>query len=316
MKIKKAITALLIVLILLSVLYIFFVPQTERKTIKAPLPALRATQQFSDPLKLAKWFAPFINASVSSNSIDTLKKIITSGGDSVIIENQSMHSSLIRFFSAKKEKQLLFTAEPDSARSTESLITMTYKTTLFKKWFKKNETEKAALKSFSNLKDYMDDTKRLYGYEIRPVKVLDTAFLFLSEVVPVNEKRKAMRRLFERLIDYAAKKNAGYNGLRIFYSQQSGNDIALFASISVTNRITIGPAEPFEYKMMPFEKDLIEATYQGPFGETGKVFKALEIFKSDHGLISMAIPFQKFMSDGYDFADDQVVQLKVYYPVF
>jgi len=47
-----------------------------------------------------------------------------------------------------------------------------------------------------------------------------------------------------------------------------------------------------------------------------KAYKALEEYKKDHNLVSMAIPFQKFMGDGYDFDDNQIVQLKVYYPVF
>jgi len=67
---------------------------------------------------------------------------------------------------------------------------------------------------------------------------------------------------------------------------------------------------------MPVGKNLLEASYQGPFGEAHKAYRALESFKTDHNLSSMAIPFQKFLSDGYDFADDQTVQLKVYYPIF
>ena len=67
---------------------------------------------------------------------------------------------------------------------------------------------------------------------------------------------------------------------------------------------------------MPFGKNLLMAVYQGPYGEISKAFTALENFKADHKLSSMAIPYQKFLSEGFDFSDSQIVQMKVYYPIF
>jgi effector-binding domain-containing protein len=170
--------------------------------------------------------------------------------------------------------------------------------------------------NLETLKDYMTDTRRFYGFEIQEITVQDTAFLFKRETVPLAEKQVAMKRIFEFLINYANQQNAGYNGTRIFYTLQSANEITLFASIGVTNMIEPSAASGIEYKRMPLGKNLIAASYQGPFGQSEKAFRALEMFKKDHNLSSMAIPFQKFMSDGYDFSDDQVVQLKIYYPVF
>ena len=43
---------------------------------------------------------------------------------------------------------------------------------------------------------------------------------------------------------------------------------------------------------------------------------AADMLPSDHRLSSMAIPYQKFLQEGYDFSDDEIVQMKVYYPVF
>ena len=318
MKFRNILLALLLVLVSSFLLYIFFVQRTVRKTITISLPALKVSQQFTDPANLVKWYMPFANTAVQPNiQYNDSNNIIRSGNDSIEISNQSIYSTLLKSFSGKQKKYFLFSAIPDTTGQEQTVVTMTYKTSLFKQWFNKGSLEKNALQSFTNFKEYMEDTKRLYGYEIRPVTVTDTLFLFTSETVAVSEKRNATRKLFEQLIAYAEKKKAGYNGVRIFYSQKPGDDkITLFASIGVTNRINIPPADPFEQKMMPIGKNLLEATYQGPFGESDKVFQALESFKTDHNLSSMAIPFKKFLSDGYDFADDQIVQLKVYYPIF
>ena len=315
---RNILSALLLLTVSCFLLYIFLVQRTVRRTVNISLSALKVSQQFTDPANLVKWYMPFANTAVQSDiQYNDSNNIIRSGNDSIEITNQSMYSTLLKSFSGRQKKHFLFSVIPDTTGQEQAVVTMTYKTSLFKQWFNKGSLEKNALQSFTNFKEYMEDTKRLYGYEIRPVTVTDTLFLFISETVAVSEKRNATRKLFEQLIAYAEKNKAGYNGVRIFYSQKTGDDkITLFASIGVTNRINIPPADPFEQKMMPAGKNLLEATYQGPFGESDKVFPALESFKTDHNLSSMAIPFKKFLSDGYDFTDDQIVQLKVYYPIF
>lgn len=318
MKIRNILPVMLLLIVLSFLFYIFFVQQTVRKTVNIPLPVLKVFQQIADPAMLVKWYMPFANTAVQPEiQYNDSNNIIRSGNDSIEISNQSIYSTLLKSFSGSQKKTFHFSAIPDTTRKEQTVVTMTYKTSLFKQWFNNGSLERNALQSFTNFKEYMQDTKRLYGYEIQPVAVTDTLFLFISETVAISEKRNGIRKLFEQLIAYAEKKRAGYNGVRIFYSEKNPDDkITLFASIGITNKIIIPPSDPFEQKMMPSGKNLLEATYQGPFGESDKVFPALESFKTDHNLSSMAIPYKKFLSDGYDFTDDQIVQLKVYYPIF
>mgnify|MGYP003870642195 CR=1 FL=1 len=315
---RNILSALLLLTVSSFLLYIFLVQRTVRKTVKISLPALKVSQQLTDPANLVKWYMPFANTALQPDiQYNDNNNIIRSGNDSIEITNQSIYSTLLKTFSGRQKKYFHFSVIPDTTRQEQAVVTMTYKTSLFKQWFNKGNLEKNALQSLTNFKEYMEDTKRFYGFEIQPVTVTDTLFLFIAETVALSEKRNATRKLFEQLIAYAEKNKAGYNGVRIFYSQKTGDDkITLFASIGVTNRINIPPADPFEQKMMPAGKNLLEATYQGPFGESDKAVQALESFKTDHNLSSMAIPFKKFLSDGYDFTDDQIVQLKVYYPIF
>jgi effector-binding domain-containing protein len=227
-----------------------------------------------------------------------------------------MVSAVMKTGLNNRHKEFLFTIRPDTIQMGKTWVVLSYRNTVFKEWFGKGELVKNAIQSLGNLKDYMEDPQQLYGYDIRIVNVTDTAFLFKSVTVPVGQKREATRNLFEELINFAEKKKAGYTGVRIFYSQKSGDEITLFASIGVSTSVAIDSTESFEYKLMPFGKRLLEATYQGPYGEVGKVYNALATFKTDHNLTSMAIPFQKFLNNGYDFSDEQIVQMKIYYPIF
>ncbi|MGQ0740508.1 MAG: hypothetical protein ACT4OJ_15770 [Bacteroidota bacterium] len=286
------------------------------KTISVPYTMFKSGEQLNNSKNLEKWYAPFAINETSDISKDSKGQRIISGEYSAEISDITMFSSVINAGYKGKKKAFSFTALADSSEAAASSVTLAYNTTVFRKWFAKPVLEKNAEKSLENLRDYMTDTRRFYGFEIQQVPVEDTLFLFSRSAVPVAQRREATKKIFEQLIAYAENKGAGYNGNRIYYTLKSGDEITIFASIGVSNMTETSPNDVIQYKRMPYGKKLLMTSYQGPFNQSDRAFKALEAFKADHTLTSMAIPFQKFMSDGYDFEDDQVVQLKIYYPVF
>lgn len=310
---RKIVAGIVLLLSSFFIFYILFFQVEFQKTIHLPLPILAVTEQFKSPENLQKWFTPF--ATGVGISFDSSNQKISNGEYRVQIKNQSLYSSLLIYSNSKKEKQFIFSALPDTAKNSVTSLSVIYKSSYFKQWFGQDELTKNALSSFNNFREYIEDSKRVYGYEIKPVKVVDTLFLFERRTVPLVDKRQGMKSIFENLIAYADKNNLGYTGNRIFYSLKTGDNITLFASIGIARDIEVPKDAAVEIKRMPFEKKLLEATYQGTFGESNKVFAALEKFITDHYLSTMGIPYQKFISDGYDFADDQVVQMKVYYPI-
>ena len=296
--------------------FLIFFKHEFKRTVHTYLPVTTATEQFSKPENLNKWFVPFNSSEKSEdNRIDTEAKTITSGNYQLKVFNQSLYSSILNFSKGKKNREFLFSAIPDTSSIGGTNIIMVYKNSYFNEWFAKDELVKKALNSFADLKEYIDDTKRMYGYEIKPVKVTDTLFLFKRITVPLVDKSKSVKEVFESLISYAAKYKLNYNGNRIFYSQKNGESITLFASIGIANDITIPESEEFEIKRMPYDKKLLEATFQGKYSEVSAVLDALKKFIDDNNLSTMGIPFEKFISDGVDFNDDQIVQMKVYYPI-
>lgn len=314
---RKIVSVVCIIISVVVLFYLLFVQHEFKKTLILKLPILTVTEQFNTPKNLQKWFVPFINATASpSDSVTQTNKSITDGTYRLEVNNTSIYSAILTFSKGKKTKEFLFSAMPDSTKGGFTILTIIYKNSYLKEWLFKSDLEQKALSSFTGFKEYLDDTKRIYGYEINPVKVVDTLFLFKRQTVSLSDKRNTTKSLFENLIAYADKNNLGYNGNRIFYSVKGDDNITLFASIGITREIEIPETEEFEIKRMPFEKNLLEAIYQGPYGEASKVFEALKQYLSDHNLSSIAIPYQKFISDGYDFADEQVVQMKIYCPIF
>ena len=312
---KRLLAIISILLIGAAAWFVFFRPITVIREVTVPYSIWRVGEQVNNLGSIRQWFSPFAGEQLTI-AADTSSGKLQSGEYSLSLENRSVFNAVIRISRNKQSALVAYSALSDSGAVRDSRIQLRYHSTLGKKWFGESELIKLARQNLENLRDYMTDTKRFYGYEIQEMKVEDTAFLFSRITLPVANKRKGMVDLFSKLIAFAEKNNAGYNGTRIFYSMQSGNDITLFAGIGVTNAVQTAPLSDVEYKRMPYGKNMLVTSYQGPFGESKKAFEAMELFKTDHRLSSMAIPYQKFLSDGYDFADDQVVQLKIFYPVF
>jgi hypothetical protein len=70
------------------------------------------------------------------------------------------------------------------------------------------------------------------------------------------------------------------------------------------------------FKMMPYGKNLLAVEYEGPYYNVMKINEALEEYRADNKMVIMAIPFHKYLSEGYGFTDSQVVKLQVFYPVY
>ncbi len=313
---KKIYLLLATVLSVLLIWGLFFYPVRVTKKIIVPYSMYKSGEQLNNAVNAVKWYIPFSVNETSGVSVDKKNHVITWGDHSAKISDITPFSSLIKAKYKGKQQFFSFTALIDSTDGESSEITLSYTCSLFRKWFIKSNLEKNAQKSLENLKDYMTDTRRFYGFEIQKTTVVDTAFLFTKEVCTVNERKAVTKKLFEKLIAYANAKNAGYNGTRLYYTIKEGNELTIFASIGVASLEETPESGEIEYKEMPFGKNLLVTTYQGPFMQAEKAYQALEVFKKDHNLTQMAIPFQKFMSDGYDFDDNQVVQLKVCYPIF
>ncbi len=313
---KKIFYIALAILILLFGYYLFFVPVKINKQIQVPFSMYKSGEQLNSLQQITKWNIPFSTMDTTGINVDKKNYSITSGDYHLLLSDITPYSSSFKTKYKNKEQLFSWKALLDSANGNTSIIHLTYTSTPFRKWFQKNKLEEDAEKSLDNLKDYMSESKRFYGFEIEKTTVEDTTLLFTRQTCAINERQAVTKTMFEKLINYAAAKNAGYNGTRLYYTVVNGNEITIFASIGISNVLETSENEEVQFKRMPFGKNLLVTNYQGPFMDTKKVYRALEAFKTDHNLLSMAIPYAKIMSDGYDFEDNQVVQLKIYYPVF
>ena len=295
---KKKMKWILIVLTVAVALVLLSMPSEVEVIVRVQLPLERVMAEFETPENVRKWLKP-------SDSSDY----------PTAIEKANPFEFIFMHEKSGKQYPVNIVVSPDTSDSKITKIVYRYSARFFEGEF--GELKEQTALSLRLLGDSLNSTRYVYGYNITETTVTDSSFLFQQKVVKREEEQKATLQLFDELVAYAEKRGAGYNGVRIFYSQpMPENRVALFGSIGVNIYTPTSPAENIQYKMMPYGKKLLIMDYEGPYGKTKDLYRVLEEYKRNNNLVSMAIPFQKFLSKGYGFADSQVVKTRISYPVF
>ncbi len=311
---KKKILILVLGLGIAFILYATLVTSVHHKNILIKVPVVRVQYQLSSAKSISKWYLPFATQDTVAIKI-TGKDKLASDADSLRITRLTGLSAWYKVSNNNATKDIVFDMISDTAGYTN--ITLRYESNLWNIIAGANPIITNAEKSLVHLKEYFEDTKKMYGYEMEVVEVTDTSFLFTSKIVATHLKKEALKSGYESLIKYAKEKNMDYSGTRIFYSSAYGNDSAhLFMSIGINNTTNASITGEYTLKKMPYKGRLLSAYYQGSFGNALKPITAMEQFKTDNGLTSMAIPFIKIITEGVDFDDAQIIQARAYYPVY
>jgi effector-binding domain-containing protein len=309
---KKKMMFLLFFVFAAFILYAIFVTRVFHKEIIIPAPVSLVTKHISSIGNIVKWYLPFASADTSSFKISRDK--IESGDNSLSITEHVGLSIWYQVAENKSQQTVMFSAIADTGKVSK--VILSYESTLWNKFFGTNRINKNAGESLKNLKEYFADSKKMYGYEMEVTDLTDTAYLFSSKVVANKIKQESFKNLFESLIKYAAEKELGYTGVRIFYTSPYGSDsIHLFTSIGITNTKNVPLEGIYSLKKMPYKGHLLTAYYQGSFDNVNNAINALAQFKTDNNMTSMAIPFVRLISEGIYFDDKQIIQAKACYPV-
>jgi effector-binding domain-containing protein len=295
-------------------LYACLVNTVTKKEILINAPVIRVQHQLSAIKSISRWYLPFAGTDTAAIKITENNKL-EANSNSLLITSLTGLRAAYQVSENGATKNFLFDVFADTAG--QSKVTLIYETNLWNRLTGNNTVTANAIKSLQHLKEYFEDTKKMYGFEMEVVELTDTAFLFTSKVVANSAKKAAFKSLYESLIQYAAEKDMGFNGTKIFYTSPFGNDsIHIFTSIGISNPKNASLSGEYSLKKMPYKGRLLSAYYQGSFKNINSVIRAMEQFKSDNGMTSMAIPFIKPITEGIDFDDAQIIQARAYYPVY
>lgn len=304
------IISLLAIITLLALSAYFLAGRSEQThTVKVDLAAIKAMAYFSDSNKLTNWMVPFTNGAVYQND-----RLINKNDTLTILKLSAFN---IDFRRSNPEGSLDFKISviPDKDSVFQSYFLLSYSQPRWKK-ITGNPLASDAMASLDSLQSYLANPEKLYGFRLKTEPVADTSFLFAKKTIDRKDFATETKALFDMLISEAGKRGAGYNGVRIFHFQDNGNQRTLFASVGINKDVETKDGDVVSLKKMPYQMNLLTLDFKGMYKDIGKAYDALENYRSDYRYVTMAIPFHKYLDEGYGFGDSAIVHMKVTLPIY
>ncbi len=314
---RKLLSVMILGILSMVLLLSVTIPINFTTRASVPYSLHKTMEQLTSAVQLPRWFLPFANQDSTRYSIIALPSpSITAPAHELKLISATPSEAVISFKHEDDRRRFRFVASPDSRKKGASVVSLTLSNTLWKQMLDQDEVEKEVIRSLKNLESFTNDTRRFYGYEIRRDNITDSSLLFITTSIEPTQKAAASRILFDSLLVYVKNKGIAHNGKRLFYSQPiKAGELQIFAGLSVQSTVTPKPSDGITKKTIPTGSKMLVANFKGPYKNIETVYRALEKYRSDYALVSTAIPFEDFQTAGYGFNPDEVVEIKVCYPI-
>ena len=287
---------LLVISALLALSVYILTSKTEQiHSAEVNLSAYKAMTYFADSNKLSRWMVPFTNGATFRND-----RLLRDNDTISILKFSAFNIDFLRS-NPKGSLNFSISVVPDKDSIFQSHVILSYTIPRWKHILG-NDLAEDARASLDSLQTFLGNP--------------DTSFLFARKSIAKKDFAAETKALFDMLISEAEKRGAGYNGVRIFHFQDAGDQRTLFASVGIKKDVETKEGDIVSLKKMPYQMNLLTLDYKGTYKDIIKAYQALEDYRSDNRYVTMAIPFHKYLEEGYGFDDSAVVHMKVCYPVY
>jgi effector-binding domain-containing protein len=185
-------------------------------------------------------------------------------------------------------------------------------TNLFYKLFPFLEKAPFAKRTVSDLRSYLENSTRFYGFSIDVKQTADTFFLTKKEDLPQQDLFSRMPVLF-REIDQYARENGCRPGIKnITYSVLAHDSLTLMAGYNIDKMIKGDYL--YNFRQLPGDQVVAVGTFNGSYHDRPLLYQAMEKYISDHQLIRIGLPYERYLS-ALPVADTSAVNLELCYPL-
>lgn len=193
-----------------------------------------------------------------------------------------------------------------------SNISYVHTTTLFYSLFPSLEKPGNDVRTVDELRSYLQDNLRFYGYPIRTQKLVDSFFLTKQANLRSNDLFKVLPGIFQALETYASKESSKIIARNIAITRLDHDSITLMAGLNIDRSIYTDAA--YNFRQLPSTLGLVVGRFEGRFGERTGLYAAMEKFISDHGLAKRGLPYEQYQSPLPD-SDSSTIKIDLIYPV-
>lgn len=191
-------------------------------------------------------------------------------------------------------------------------ISYFHSTSLFYKLFPFFEKITFDTRTVRELRSYLEDNTRFYGYPITTQKLVDSFFLTKKQDLPSRDLFTTLPSIFKELEDYARTNSCHVIAQNISFFPLGHDSVSLMAGLNIDKSIE-GDAN-YNFRQLPSTLGLVVGRYEGRFGLRTGIYTAMERFISDHALAKRALPYERYHS-GLPVSDSSIIRIDLIFPV-
>jgi predicted transcriptional regulator YdeE len=314
LKINKLVTGTLCLLILIC---IGFIPVEQQFVIKVNASYYNCYQQLFNPAKWKYWNNDLNNVYKQDSSLcntkETSKGFIIKTPQSIYTV-QAINSNMLDVIKIKNgnESKFKITLIPNTAGVTATIL-IDSKVRIFKRLLHGIFVTDNDKMDLLNLKQFMEDTERYYGFKIRTGYINEKEIIVKSDLISKKEIAKKGLQMLDQIDQLINKRpNRTKANPMAQYIVRRGDSLQMLIGKEVDNYKTA----PKGFKMMtlPATKVLI-AKYVGIYKDKQTVYNALDRYIKDKYMHPKVAPIERFESR-FPANENDTVKFDLIYPIF
>jgi hypothetical protein len=206
---------------------------------------------------------------------------------------------------------LLLTPNAGKDQSRSGIVYSRF-TNLFYKLFPFLEKPSFATTTITELKSYLEDNRRFYGFPIEIAPAADTLFLTKRSDLPADKLFAALPVIQQELEAYAKQNNCRILAKNISFTSLDHDSLAVMVGLNIDK--VIAGDYIYNFRELPAKAALATGYYTGPFRGRTALYQAMEKYLTDHQLAKRALPYETYHSPFPD-SDSANIDIQLSYPV-
>ncbi|HMI63769.1 MAG TPA: hypothetical protein VK518_22795 [Puia sp.] len=191
-------------------------------------------------------------------------------------------------------------------------ISYFHSTSLFYKLFPFLEKITFDARTVRELRSYLEDNTRFYGYPITTQKLVDSFFLTKKQDLLSRDLFRTLPSMFKELEDYARTNSCHVIAQNISFFPLGHDSVSLMAGLNIDK--SIEGDKIYNFRQLPSTIGLVVGRYEGRFGLRTGIYTAIERFISDHALAKVGLPYERYHS-ALPVSDSSIIKIDLIYPV-
>jgi effector-binding domain-containing protein len=172
-----------------------------------------------------------------------------------------------------------------------------------------NEMEKG----LKNLKSYMEDADKFYGFHIEIQSVSDTLLITKKAMASKDNIIPILHNLYADLYKYLQENNMEHAQRMAGFITGENDSVEIMAGITVEKKEPV--KNGIRYMEMPRGRMLV-GEYQGPYNKISQLYMVMNQYLEDKELKRVAMIYEKYFTDPHSKEDSAHMKIKIYCPIY